>query len=281
MGERVERRAFSFSLNGEFITQLAKERFFMEGAGYENVMELLLSCMCGTEMSDRKLKRYAEDVLLGRAEFAGNTADGTFCMRTYDAEDESPEVPEYFNIFAGYGKLKKKLKETEKELDKMREWYTVAMEHVPIYDRNNVLRETGQPIESRYGNQMLDSFMERMLDEEEHSTEDYGWIAPDGTFHAVEWGNHQEWAQQYIEEHFPEAADDDETDMQTHCNIGLIGAGDWLAEKGWVLLHSPSQGIARPTKDPRRNYTKAQKEFLYDYYMERNHEKEANEIWEE
>lgn len=41
--ERVERKAFCFSINGEFITQLAKERFFMEGADYENVMELLLS----------------------------------------------------------------------------------------------------------------------------------------------------------------------------------------------------------------------------------------------
>ncbi len=54
--ERVERKAFCFSINGEFITQLAKERFFMEGADYENVMELLLSCMCGTEMSDQELK---------------------------------------------------------------------------------------------------------------------------------------------------------------------------------------------------------------------------------
>lgn len=279
--ERVERKAFSFSINGEFITQLAKERFFMEGADYENVMELLLSCMCGTEMSDQERKRHAEDVLLGRAEFAGNTADGSFCMRTYDAEDKLPEVPEYFNIFTSYAKLKKKLKETEKELDKMREWYCVAMEYVPSYERNTVLRETGQQIESGYGNPMLDSFMERMMDEEEHTTEDYGWLAPDGTFYAVDWGNHQEWAQRFIEESFPEMAEDDEMDMQTHCNIGLIGAGDYLAERGWVLLHSPSQGIAEPTKDPRRNYTKAQKEFLYDYYMERNKENKANEIWEE
>lgn len=35
-------------------------------------------------MSDQELKRRAEDVLLGRAEFAGDTADGSFCMRTYD-----------------------------------------------------------------------------------------------------------------------------------------------------------------------------------------------------
>nr|DAM38369.1 MAG TPA: hypothetical protein [Caudoviricetes sp.] len=35
------------------------------------------------------------------------------------------------------------------------------------------------------------------------------------------------------------------------------------------------------TINPRRDYTKAQKEFLFSYYMERNCEKEANEIWRE
>lgn len=59
-------------------------------------------------------------------------------------------------------------------------------------------------------------------------------------------------------------------DLQTKCNVGLIGAGDWLVERGWVLLHNPRRGIAFPTKNPVKEYTKAQKEFLYDYYMERD-----------
>lgn len=70
-------------------------------------------------------------------------------------------------------------------------------------------------------------------------------------------------------------------DLQTKCNVGLIGAGDWLVERGWVLLHNPSRGIAFPTKNPVKEYTKAQKEFLYDYYMERDCKKEANAIWQE
>ena len=157
----------------------------------------------------------------------------------------------------------------------------MAMEYVPEFARNEVLEETGQPIKSRYGNDMLGSFMERMMDKKEHSTEDYGWLEPDGTFHEVEWGNHQEWAQRYIEENFPEVAEDDGVDMQTKCNVGLIGAGDWLVERGWVLLHSPSQGIAQPTKNPVKRYTKKQQEFLYDYYMERGKEREANAVYEE
>ena len=276
MGER----ALTFSVDGRFITDLAREWLFYEGKDFDKVMELLLSCMGGTDMAPEKLKRYAEDVLLGRAEFSGSTADDSFHMTVFDPE-EQPKVPERFDIFRRLPAEMKKRKEAEAERNKYMEWYAIAMEHVPEYAKKRVLEETGQQIESKYGNDALSSFMERMLDEEEHSTGDYGWLAPDGEFYEVDWGNHQEWAQRYIEESFPEVAEDDETDMQTKCNVGLIGAGDWLVERGWVLLHNPSQGIAMPTKNPVKRYTKAQKEFLYDYYMERGKEKEANAIYEE
>ena len=68
------------------------------------------------------------------------------------------------------------------------------------------------------------------------------------------------------------------TGVQT-CALPIFGAGDWLVERGWILLHNPSQGIAFPTKNPVKRYTKAQQDFLYDYYMERGKEKEANAIY--
>lgn len=275
----VERTVLSFNIQGEFITKLAREWLFYEGKGYEKVMDLLLSCMGGTDMEPEKLKRYAEDVLLGRAKFSGSTADGSFHMTVYEPE-EQPEIPEQFNIFKRLSSEIRRRKEAERERDKYREWYSVAMEYVPEYAKKQVLEETGQPIECGYGSDALNSFMERMMDEEEHSTGDYGWLAPDGEFYEVDWGNHQEWAQRYIEESFPEVAEKDDIDMQIKCNVGLIGAGDWLVERGWVLLHSPSQGIAQPTRNPFKRYTKAQQEFLYDYYMERGKEKEANAVYE-
>lgn len=61
----------------------------------------------------------------------------------------------------------------------------------------------------------------------------------------------------------------------------VIGAADYLVRRGWVLLHNPQQGIAIPTRDITREYTKAQKEFLYDYYMERDCKEEANAIWQD
>lgn len=270
----------SFGITGEYVTQILREQFFINGAGYDKAMKSLLGFMDGTDMEEAKLKRYAEDVLLGRAEFKGSTADGSFCMNIYDVGEE-PELAKSFRIFERYSELKQKLKKTEQELHKMQEWYAVAMEHVPSYEVDDVLRETGQPTESSYGSSLLDSFLERMKDDKEHTTEDYGWLAPDGKFHAVEWGRHQEWAREYLEENCPEFAEDDDVDMQVKCNVGLIGAGDFLVERGWVLLHNPSQGIAKPTKNPVKGYTKAQKEFLYDYYVERGKGKTANEIWED
>lgn len=274
----LEKKEVTFNIEGKFITQLAREWMFCEGREFEKVMDLLLSCMGGTNQSEKTLRRLAEDVLLGRAELSGNTAEGTFCLTTYNA-DEQTDVAEQFNIFRRYSEAIRKIKETEEEKEKYREWYEIAMNYVPEYLKNDVRRRTDQPIESRYGSDILYGFIERTMDEKEHSTEDYGWLEPDGTFHEVKWGVHQEWAQNYMDEKFPEEAMNGDINLQTKCNVGLIGAGDWLVERGWVLLHNPSQGIAFPTKNPMKRYTKAQKEFLYDYYMERGKEKEANAIY--
>lgn len=273
-----EYREVTFDIRGEFITQLAKEWFYCENRGYDKVMELLFSCMEGTEQSEKEIQRLAEDILLGRAALVGSTRDNSYHMEVYEP-DEQPEQPNRFNVFKKMTVLSKKLKDTKKELQKMQEWYAVAMEHVPEYQKNNVLKETDQPIESRFGNSMLDSFMERVMDKEEHTTEDYGWLEPNGTFHEVEWGEHQDWATDYVKENFPNESE--EIGMQVNTGTGLIGDGDFLVERGWVLLHSPSQGIAYPTRNPAKRYTKAQQEFLYDYYTERGKEREANAVYEE
>ncbi len=279
-----EKKALCFSVQGEFITNLAREWLFCEGKDFEKIIELLESCMCGSEMSEKQIRRYAEDVLIGRAELKGDSATGTFHLCTYDA-DEQPEEEDSMNIFLQLTKAKQEKRETQKELDKMREWYLVAMEHLTERQKREVMKETGQEIpEDDYGlSDALQSFIDRMTDEKEHSTEDYGWLEPDGTFHEVEWAEHQNFAEEFIREHMTE---EDWIAAGIHqpgqfMSDSLHTFGDYLIERGWVLLHNPSQGIAFPTKKPEKRYTKAQKEFLYDYYMERGREREANEIWEE
>lgn len=278
-----EKKALCFSVQGEFITNLAREWLFCEGKDFEKIIELLESCMCGSEMLEKQIRRYAEDVLIGRAELKGDSATGTFHLCTYDA-DEQPEVEDSMNIFLQLTKAKQEKRETQKELDKMREWYLVAMEHLTERQQREVMKETGQEIPDDYGlSDELQSFIDRMTSEKEHSTEDYGWLEPDGTFHQVERAEHHNFAEEFIREHM---TDEDWIAAGIHqpgqfMSDSLYTFGDYLIERGWVLLHNPSQGIAFPTKKPEKRYTKAQKEFLYDYYMERGREREANEIWEE
>ncbi len=272
----AEIRRLSFKVEGEFITKLAREKVYLEG-DMEYAMQLLLSCMDGTDMEEHELRQMAFSIINGEAELKGTYSGDDYGFEYLENKDDR------YNLASYIAKLRDKCEKAKKETEKMTEWYITAMNHVPEYERDDVLVETGQKKRdtASFGNSLLDGFMKRMLDEEEHTTEDYGWLAPDGSFYGVEWGNHQEWAQRYMEESFPEVAEDDEVDMQVKCNVGLIGAGDWLVEHGWVLLHNPSQGIAFPTRKETGRYTKAQKEFLYNYYLERNCEKEANAVYQD
>ena len=232
-----------FNVDGEFITDLSREWFYVEGKGYDKCMDLLESSMHGTDETKEQIIRHAEDLLLGRAALKGNTGDGTYHLEIYPPENEE-KMPEDMNVWKIVGEQKK----VKDELERYKMRWNVAMKIIPRYLKKRIADELDeeitdpQPVVSRE----LDSYMKRMLDTEEHTTKDYGWLEPSGKF-------------------LPR----------------LYEAGDVLTKEGWVLLHNPSQGIAMATRNPCKDYTKAQKEFLFEYYMERNCEKEANDVWKE
>ena len=272
----VEKRELTFSVQGEFITNIAREWFYMEGKPFDKVMELLMDCMSGTDETEAQIKRHAEDILLGRAALKGNTGDGTYRLVVYEPGEEET-LPKSMDIWREV----KKRKDAEESLRDMVQKWNTARECIPEDIQRAIRRELDEETEEDRRFSMLDDFLERMADEEEHTTADYGWLEPNGKFHEVDWGNHQDWANNYVNKNFPDEVMNTDLDIQRKCDVGLFGAADWLVERGWVLLHNPGMGIATPTKNPAREFTKAQKEFLYDYYMERNRENEANAIWEE
>lgn len=265
-----EKRTLTLGVTGEFITQIAREWFYSGEKSFSVVMEILENSMAGTDIPKAQIRRYAEDVLLGRAALKGCTSDDTYRLVTYEAGEEE-KLPEKMNIW----EMPELRKEEVREKEHMTEKYIVAMEHLPDAEKRAVKLELGEELEiSEY--QALDNFIKRMTDTEEHTTEDYGWLEPNGTFHGVEWGEHSKWADNWLRENLTE-----EEYEETDCKYRLYDAGDALVDRGWILLHNPSQGIAYPTESIKHTRTKAQKEFLYDYYMERGCEKEANEIWQE
>ncbi len=55
--KRVNYVEIVFNIDGNYITNLAREWFYLEKKPYKKVEELLLSCMCGTSIDLRTLKK--------------------------------------------------------------------------------------------------------------------------------------------------------------------------------------------------------------------------------
>ena len=268
---REAMQELSFSIDGETITKMAREWFYGEGKSFEKIMEFLFSCMSGTDTTEAQLRRYAEDILIGRAALKGSIEDGTYHLEIYGPGEEE-KLPRNMNIW----QESTKRREIKKELERMAERWNVAMQYISEGTQRKIRKELGEETEEDRQQKSIDSYVKRMTDTEKHTTEDYGWLEPNGTFHGVEWGEHSKWADNWLRENLTE-----EEYEETDCKYRPYNAGDALVDRGWILLHNPSQGIAYPTECEGHVRTKAQKEFLYDYYMERNCEREANEVWKE
>lgn len=260
-----------FDINGEWLTNEAREQFYIRNKGYEKCLGFLSDCMRGTEETEAEIRRHSEDLLLGRAALKGSTRDRTYHLEVYDP-NEQEIMPSNMNIWKIAGDQIK----VRKELEQYKKRWSVAMKIIPKYLKEEIAIELDEDLTEPESQpavpRALDNYMKRMLDTEEHTTEDYGWLEPNGKFHAVEWGDHQKWAYEYLES---KAKTEEEYSKLPR----LYEAGDVLTKEGWALLHNPSQGIAMATRNPCKDYTKAQKEFLFGYYMERNCEKEANDVW--
>lgn len=182
-----EKRTLSFGITGEFITQIAREWFYSGEKSIEKIMEILVDSMTGTDTPKAQIRRYAEDILMGRAALKGNTADGTYHLETYEPGEEE-ELPSGMNVW----KIPQSKKTLKSDLDRMTERFNVAMEHLSEGEQRAVRKELGEETNEDREQARLDSFITRMMDEKEHTTGDFGWLEPNGTFHEVEWGEHQD-----------------------------------------------------------------------------------------
>lgn len=128
--------------------------------------------------------------------------------------------------------------------------------------------------------ELVFSARKRMGDpsEEPEIDAEYGWLSPTGEFYPVEWANHQEWAREFLDRN---GMYHEFYECYKTSSSGLT-YGDYLVyQRGWILLHSPGQEAAFETRDMSRRRTKAQADFLYDYYMKRRRYEEANKLFEE
>lgn len=255
----MEKQYVSFSIDGEGITNIAREWLFVSHRGYAKAEELILECMKGTEHTEEELKIMARRVILGFATFIGNSRDGTL---VYDDELLSDVTPLIDNIINKYEKLKEEYHNLSEKYDELID----EIEDNGMMNDFHTLNPMAKEKVNYGSNTMLESYIKAIKFDD-----NYGWLEPSGEFHIVDWCQHQEWAKEFILK----------KGWLTKIEVlDIVGKeGDYLAERGWVLLHNPSQGIGIVTKT--QPLTSKQREFLFAYYSDRGEEIEARKYFDE
>lgn len=281
-----------FSIRGELITRLAREKVFYENPpriGY--AIELLMSCLESDQMSEGDRLLLAIKILNGKARIVGTYPDDDYGVEMVENPDGKFNLIERIDqmgqeiedLKAERRELSDKLACIAEELDlsawKMRAinrtWRADYGGEDDIFDVDPSEDASGSFLSmlkdfSGAGDEECDpvaDFIDRMNSDTE---DDYGWLAPDGTFFPVEFANHQSWAQEKLIELGA---------IEKH-ELNMWNAGDKLVDMGWALLHNPGMGTAFVTSSDTKPLTKRQKDFLFDYYTQRNKHQRAEEYLE-
>ena len=265
-----------FSIEGSFITNLARERFY-QNHDLGGAIKLLTNCLQCDELTDEDILMLSLKILNGNAEIVGTYPNDDYGIN-YINKDSNFDLIEEINHMSKT--IKRLESESQKNLQKFlavlhfldlseyrlkeleTKYYSCYGEH--LFPNLAAQYDTDLQLIDKYNKQNpVESFISHMKNAKD---DDYGWLEPDGTYHPVEWARHSEWAAEYLNKHYP---------FKTHANMYWITDanghrrhvvnGDCLVyQLHWVLLHNPHQGIAYPQYDTLHGMTKAQKEFLFD-----------------
>lgn len=280
MGEKI---TLHFSVQGEYITNLAREKYYEEH-NLSGAIKLVQSCTATDDLDSSQHFLLALEIISGEKKIVG-----TYPGDNYRVVDDDGVLD--FNMFIQeVDDMENKAQKYKDDYDALMQKYLFVINSLEDYH----LRMIGDDYRAEYGEclfekeeryspsseEPLHEYLERMKAGRE---DDYGWLEPDGTYHPVEWGRHSEWAGEYAETHYPFKNHADmywKTDASgnRHHYVG----GDFLVYVlGWVLLDNPMQGIASPKYDETRGLSKKQKEFLFDYYIERGLNERASALYNE
>jgi len=276
------------SITGKFITDTAREWLYDCHKPYAEVEQLLLHAMKGTALSIEELEQMAQDLLLYRAELIGDSADGSLAYAS---------SPDGFKTFVD--RLEVLVKETadlKKELDTVTGKYLDLKDGIESHDLSEIRDEEDKRLvarslpslfsdrnsKSRFEPSSVNDYADAYV-KAHRFVDNYGWLLPDGTYIPVDWGEHTSSANTFIEKHnwTEEYSKWYYTTVQDRRIDISIGSDFLIAEKGWVLLHSPEQGIALPAISDKKAMTKAQREFLFTYYAIRGEDALAKKFYEE
>lgn len=271
-----------FTVEGSFINDFAKEKLI-----YDNdvtaAFKLIESCLVSDEINEDERRGLVLKVLDGQLNLEGDSYNGIIVTET----GISGILVDHLN------KMKEEIKSLKEELQeeyrKHAEQLEIINELLPEWELSRIneawIRTKGPSIEKpiftltdsykeyvKTTNKKLSESILKSEEQEEskffkkvniirpHSDEYYmyGWLEPNGTFHEVKWGDHNDFAWRYLREH------------KLPCKRDFSRAGDALTDRGWILLHNPSMDLAYVTRNETIPLTKAQRDYLYAYYIDRD-----------
>lgn len=275
-----EKRSLSFSVQGKLITDISREKLYYNN-DLTGAVELLMSCLETDQLSEGDRLLIAIEILNGTKQIAGVYPSDDY--RVEECEQANPE----HTISAWCKRINETIKTIQQEKKELTDQLLCIYDNLSEWDRKKIntawrTEYGGETIFKESANDDLrplltaidvesDDPLADVLERFSSDTEDdYGWLSPTGEFHPEDWGNHEKFAREWLRKNDP---DFDE--------IRCYNAGDRLTEKGWILLHNPTQGTAFVTQSETHRPTKAQREFLFDYYTERNRPDLAKKYLEE
>lgn len=304
-----ETKSLCFSIEGEFLTNVAREKLYYD-KDLESAVNILRGGLCSDQITPNEQLMICLQILNGDAAIKGNSNTDEYGLYYEDDIDKNNcDMSKIFDLIKTLNDQVTQLKEECKNMQSKFLFLCNDMTEYRLEQYNaDYYNEYGEPmfedmkipgwrkIENQYltkctfpnqPSSMLESFLEqrhRENDEDIDTSEDYGWLEPNGTYHPVDWGCHADWAEKYLNEHNRSYKNEPDLYQQLDDNNKLkhlYNAGDVLVFKlGWVLIDSPGQGLGYPTCDPTKGFTNAQREFLFDYYTKRNRSKEANALYQ-
>lgn len=255
----MEERMLTMRVEGEAITQIAREQCYYSRK-FDSAMNILIASLQNEELEEGEIAGIALSILDGRAEIKGTYPDGDYRLEYLEVQDEKWKLGNLID------KIARELEQQKKEKQTLLKKYLFVLDSLEEWEKRSL------------NDEYFEEWNERLFEDipARAETQERGGLEPNGTFHGVEWGEHSKWADDWLRDNLTE-----EEYEETDCKYRLYNSGDALVDRGWILLHNPSQGIVYPTESENHVRTKAQKEFLYDYYIERKCYSEANEIWKE
>lgn len=85
-----------WDVDGQFITDIARDWLYKERQPFKKVLDLLINCMQGSNETKEQLNKHVDDILTFKSKLSGSTAQGTYGL--YDETNTEllrVKYPEY------------------------------------------------------------------------------------------------------------------------------------------------------------------------------------------